>query len=337
MPDKSQARTTPETKISVDLNAADDSKAVTRTNSDIGRDVRDQDRDAPSGRSKPEREMFKRMKRLETNLTAQFDQRQAESEARHQRELSELKATYERSGQDRDGADAADAAHEAAINVLKDKLAAAYEKGDSAASADITLQISKLDAQFWAKKEKAAGATTREASTERGAAGTTAATTTQRKTGPTIAGSRFIRANEDWWEDDEFLAENAACNAIYIDLVTKQGFDPKDDETFKEVAKRLKEKFPTLAVKAGRKDPDDEEDEDADDRTNDRGEGETRQRRAAAARIDDRGPAGERERGNRRTLSKDEIATMKACRLDPENDKDVVAFLREAVALEAQS
>ncbi len=221
---------------------------------------------------------------------------------------------------------------------MKAKLEASYEKGDSQESAAITLQISRLDAQYWAKKAKDAGVTTRE----------TTADTTQRQTttaqpkrsGPTVAGSRFIRANEDWWEDPEFKIERAAADAIYLDLVQNEGFDPKDAETFKEVAKKLNKKFPELkALAGGRRGPGDDDgdgdDDDVDQR--DHGDGDdrdTQRRRAPAANLQDRGGQGNRNDGDRRSLTAQDRKTMTDCRLDPDNDRDVVQFLREAQALE---
>jgi hypothetical protein len=346
MADKSQRPSASEREISVDLNAADESKAVTRrAASDIASSVRDDDAERP--RTKAEKELFKRMGRLERNLERQFDQRMAARDAEHQRELSDMRARLEKVSLDRGGSDdAADAAHEAAMSALKDKLAVAYEKGDSQASADITLQISKLDAQFWGKKAQAAGVTTRDDT--RSAATTTqaAAQSAERlspqargraEQGPTAAGGRFIKANEDWWDDPEFSVEQGAANTIYLQLVNKEGFDPKSEETYKEIAKQMKGKFPKLSVSAGRRaaQDDDGEGEVQDDEGQDRQQGQRRQ--AAAARIDDRGQASARDRGRgtSRTLTKQEIETMKACRLDPDNDKDVVTFLREAVSLEA--
>lgn len=337
---ENQASSASEIAISVDMNEADTSKAVTRRNAaDIAQGVRDDAEDRP--RTKAEKELFKRMGRLERNLTKQFDQQRAADQAEHQRELSALrerldKVNVERGGQD----DAADAAHDVAIGVLKDKLAAAYEKGDSQASADITLQISKLDAQFWAKKAAAAGVTTREAA---GAAETARRHEQQRLSpqqegrrdqGPTAAGARFIKANDEWWEDPDFHVETAAANAIYLNLVN-EGFDAKDSETYKEVAKQMKVKFPSLDVQSGRKGraADDADDENGETQGNERQE----RHPAAAVRMEDRGASSHYNRGGARTLTKQEIETMKACRLDPESDKDVVTFLKEAVALESAS
>jgi hypothetical protein len=337
MADKNQAGSTPEREISVDLNAADPAKAVTRRDSkDIAKGVRDAaDRDAAPTRTPGERAMYKRMSNLEKNLERQFDQRLANKEAEWQRERSEMKERLDKLSLDRgDGSDKADAAHESAIAVLKAKLEAAYEKGDSKESADITLQISKLDAQFWAKKAAAAGVATREtADPNKGTTQQQQQQPANKTTGPTRAGARFISANEEWWDDADFKVEQAATQAIYIDLVNQEGFDPKSPETYKEVARQLKAKFPSLAVKSGRRGPEDDDEEEDDDTSE--GRPQTR-RQAPSARIEDRGNGSRpRDRGTQRTLTQEEIATMKACRLDPDNDRDVVQFLREAVALEA--
>ena len=276
---------------------------------------------------------------MERNLERQFDQRMAAREADHQRELSEMRTRMEKLSVDRGGGDdKADAAHEAAIGALKDKLAAAYERGDSQASADITLQISQLDAKYWAKKAATAGVTTRETDDEeRPAARQPQQVQQQANKGPTIAGARFIRANEDWWDDPEYTAEKASANAIYVRLVEQDGFDPKSDETYREVALRLKKMFPKLNAQPGRRGADDDDDDDDDDLDDTGRERQTRQtrRQAAAANVADRGAGTNRtQTGRLRTLTPQEIKTMRDCRLDPDNDRDVVQFLREAQALE---
>lgn len=342
MADKTPAATPQEREISVDLSAADPAKAVTRRDGkDIARSVREAaEQDAPPTRSKAEREMFKRMRKLEQNLERQFDQRLANKEAEWQRERSDLTQRLDKLSLDQGGSDdKADAAHESAIAALRAKLEASYEKGDSKESAELTLQISKLDAQFWAKKAHAAGVTTREtaATTERAAGGQQQQKPAPANKGPTRAGARFISANDDWWDDPDFAVEQSATNTIYLGLL-EEGFDAKSEETYKEVARRLKAKFPKLPVQAGRRDPDEEDDADDEDAHDGDRPGETRPRRGApAARLEDRGGGSSRprERSTSRTLTPEEIATMKACRLDPDNDRDVVQFLREAVALEA--
>lgn len=331
----------PETHISVDMNAADPSKAVTRSRSDLALEVRDNGEDR-SGKSKLEKTMLKRMDRFGRNLTRQFDQKLAEREAAWQRERSALEAKVQKSSADRSTDDAADVAHEAAIGALREKLEGAMEKGDSKAVADITLQISKLDAQFWAKKAQAAGVVTREttATTQAPPADTRLAPEQQgrRAAGPTSAGQRFIDAN-DWWEDPDYVAETAAANAIFLKLRDQEGFDAKSGEMYKEVAKQVRAKFPNLDVHAGSRNGGDvDEDEDPDDA--DAGPGGQTVRRAATARIEDRGSSGapsSRMTGGKRTLTKQDIETIKACRMDPDNDAHVVKFLQERDALEASS
>jgi hypothetical protein len=339
-----QGNRSSEREISVDLSAADPSKAVTRrAKNDISDAVRDtagaRGTDHSGARTKAEKDMFKRMSRLERNLTQQFDQRQAARDAEHQRELSAMRERLDKVQVDRSGDDAADAAHEAAIGALKDQLAAAYEKGDSAASADITLKISKLDAQFWAKKAQAAGVVQRDAPADKGKGAPQGEQPNARAgKGPTVAGSRFIKANEDWWDDPAYEIEQAAANTIFLRLVNEEGFDAKSDETFKEVAKQVKAKFPDLEIRGGRDDPEDDPDAGAGDEGDDARQRDNRgapRRQAAAASLQDRGPAGNRDRNlNRRTLTDQEIQTMRDCRLDPDNDRDVVQFLKEAIALD---
>ena len=327
MADRDQRGEPSETQISVDLNAADPTKAVTRRSSaDLGREARD---GQEGGRTKAEKDLFKRMNRLERNLGRQFDQKMAEQQAAHQREIAAMQERLKAAGLDRDGAaDAADEAHQAAMKKLEDALAAAYERGDSVETAKITRQMSELDGKYWAKKAQSAGVTTRESTTTQPpAAG-------NQNRGPTVAGSRFIKANADWWEDPDFNVETAAANAIYIDLVNNQGFDPKDDETFKEVGKQLKAKFPSLAVKAGRRGADPDDDETDDEEEEGRPERQETRRNAASGRFEDRGAGDGRSRGGPRILTALEIKTMRDCRLDPDNDRDVAQFVREAQALE---
>lgn len=124
--------------------------------------------------------------------------------------------------------------------------------------------------------------------------------------------------------------------------------EANSDETFREVAKRMKAKFPRLAVVDGKRrsvdpgDGEDDDDLDLDARGGDGGgdddldrDQDQHRRRAPAANLQDRGNNGNRRNsGNRRTLTQQEIGTMKKVGMNPDNDKDVVQFLREAVAME---
>lgn len=355
MPKENQARSeeleTPEKEISVDLSEPDPSKAVERraspprsesrsdaTRSDSDRTLPDEDeradREGP-GRSRAEKEMFKRMTRFQRS----FEQRQAEREAEWQRERSEMRGEIDRltlERRDAPAAAAADAAHEAAIRALQDKLAAANEKGDSADAAKITAEMSRLEAQYWGKKTAEALGTGRQETTR-----TTQTTATQTQTqrqaksaGPTAAGSRFILANDEWWSDPEFQVEKDVASSIYVRLMNEEGFDANSDETFREVAKQLKKKFPDLSVRVARQRDDSEAFEESGDRTEREEAHRQTRRNAPAAQIADRGAAaGNGARSTRRTLSAQEIKTMRAVGLDPEKNDHVLRFLREAQAL----
>lgn len=348
MAKSTQARDASETEISVDLNAADDTKAVTRTAATEvreARETRDTRRYPPS-----ERAIFKRLDRRQRNVERAYDQKLAAQQAEHQREMAALRAEMQRTGVDRDGDTAADVAHEKVIQDFKDKIEAAMEKGDSKAVAELTAQMTRAEGQFWAKKASAAGQAQRADTTAAAARDTTATGTASRQgRGPTVAGSAFINANADWWEDPEFEAENSYANVIFLRLVNQEGFDPKDRETYNEVAAQLNEKFPDLKAKGASRrraaavDEDEGDDDDDDTRADgerrssrDADAGDRRDRRQAANQnLQDRGHASARTTGGTRVLTEQERKTMQDCRLDPNNDRDVVQFLREAQALEA--
>ena len=343
MSESTQARSRePETDVEVDLGEPDPSKAVSRRpRNNIAAEARAEADDSPKPRTKAEKELFKRMSRFERNLTKQFDQQRAEDEARHQRELTELRQQVQGGvRRDTDNGDAADAEHERQIKDLRDKLVAAQDRGDSATVADLTVQISRLDNRYWAQKAAKAGQVTREQAPAQTQAqtGTRGRTSNGTSAGPTLAGARFMTANEDWWADPQFKVEKGAASTIYVELVNEEGFEADSDETFREVAKRLKKKFPHLEVHAhGERD----QDEDDDDRgAIDEGETQHRnpRRNAPTGNISDRGGVSLSQRmvgGNsKRSLTEKEKGTMRAAGLNPDNDRDVMAFVREIVAAE---
>lgn len=351
MANENQARRTPEREISVDLSEGDPSKAVTRkaARSDIASQVRDDDdRGSARGgkRSKTEEELFKRMTRMQRSMTKQFTQQLADAEAKHQREIAAIRqgggsgVSIDREAQ------VLKDAHEKAMAELEKQLADANEKGDSAAAASITAKMIRADGEYHAKlsgtqvRRDAGGA-------DPNAGGTQQQDPKQRRAGPTPAGSRFILANEDWWEDPDFAIEKAYSSEIFLKLLNEEGFDSNSDETFKEVARRMKDKFPKLDIRvaggkaldegggddnggSGPGDGDDDDDEEARQQ-----ERQPQQRqRAPAGRFADRGAGQGRNDGSRRTLTTAEMSTMRKVGLNPDSDKDVLSFLREAVAME---
>lgn len=333
MANRSQARPggRPETtEITVDLNEADPNKAVQRqartapSQSDTARAARGDDDDKPHG--KAEKELFKRMARFQRKIQKDFDQKFADAEARHQREISDLRKGGDRVQLER-GAAEAESAHEAEIKALEAQLTAAIERGDSAEQARLTTLIARKDGAFHAKQS---GSQQRRDTTAEPEARPAA----RAASGPTAAGSRFILANEDWWEDPAYEIEKQASSTLYLALINEEGFDPNSDDTFAEVGRRLKDKFPKLAVvakglAADDDDPDGEDDRDPDPEPEVRQEAPHR-RRAAAANFQDRG--GAPANSGKQTLTPADIKTMRDAQMDPDNNHHVVSFLREKQA-----
>ena len=345
MEQSSQARSersAPEKVISVDLNQADENKAVTRR-TEFSDQVREDGRGkGPQKKSPAERELYKRMSRMERNLQRTFDQKLADRDAEHQRETSALRAELDALKLEQDDPTPDASEHERTMKGLEDELAAANEKGDSAAAARITAKMIRTDGAYHAKlsgTKQRADATGQ----DKGKTGDKSAGATTQRQGqgqkPTAAGARFITANDGWWDDPEFQIEKDAASSIYVRLVQQEGYDPNDDETFAEVAAQLASKFPDLGVRThGKRARSQDVDEEGE---GEEGEGEAREgegrapRRAAAGDFRDRGESGERQRSTRRVLTNQEKKTMRDVGMDPDNDKHVVRFLREAIAMEA--
>lgn len=336
----------PETEISADLSEADPTRAVTRRRSPPSDDIASQTRDNARGSMKRtpfERELFKRMSRLERN----FDQKMAVQNAENQRQISALREENERLRLERNGGGAStDSDHDRAMAALQEKLAAANERGDSAEAAKITGEMARAEGAYHAKlagtavRRDAGGADPNAgAARQAGAAGNAPVA----PTGPTPAGARFITANEDWWEDPDCEIEKSAASQIYLKLVNEEGFSNNSDDTFDEVAARLRQKFPRLDVRAAsrraRSEPGLEDDggDREDRRQADDDDGQHRNpRRAVAPSFQDRGGADDNRSGrNRRTLTGQDIKTMRAVGMDPSNNDHVLRFLREQQSLEA--
>lgn len=334
-------------EITVDTAQADDKKAIRResrpqrTNDDEGGEP-----SAWIDRNKAvQRRMASFGRNLTNDLTRQFSQRQADNDARWQKELAKRDEEINRLKTGQSNA-STDAQHEAEIASLQTQLEAAHEAGDSKEQARITTLISRKEAAHLQKKTDAitgASAATarqeREAEEQRQAANSTANTNSKAQ--------RFISATP-WWDDPEFAAEKGAANAIHAELV-KAGSDPESDAHYRRLNKALKKKFPTLELT----DPEDmyndilgldDDDDDEDDTGLDRKGRKTRQRdnddededdeaeqartnrRAPVQQFQDRGNPGASPRNRTVRLSDADIATMRAMKLDPSNDTHVKAF-----------
>lgn len=316
-----------------------DKDAITRH---AAEDQDDDDRDLPGGEddegeeSPRERRFLDRSKSVSKRLgrmERSFNQRLAEQDARHQRELADLRKQNDSLRVSRGVSDTDQAAHDARIAQLNTELEAAYEKGDTKLQASITTKIAQAQGEFEAKKRAAllgqAAPTDREREPERGAPD-------NRGNGPTKEGQRWMRANDEWWEDPDFSIERAAAVVIDNELMD-DGSDPNDPEHYHELAERLVKKFPHMKDeiamprsardRRGSRDEDDDEDEDEE-----RGS----RRRPPVPAFNDRGAdrGGERQpaarRGRSITLSREQRENMITFGLDPDNDDHVKEYAKSA-------
>ena len=321
-------------RIEIDPDEKDPSKAVAR--------VKERDEALPPSEDdeggeddkrfeqynkKLSRTIQKRMSRLSKNISRQYDQRIAEIQAEHQREVAALRRER---GVDTDRGVDADAAHETEMAALQSQLELAAEKGDSKEVARLTRVMSQKDAQYWAKKQaKVSTVETRRQPAERQPAQREPAADPRL----TPQAKQWIQKNREWFDDDDYRVERQAALVIDEDL-DDEGYDRETPEYFAELSKRLKSKFPGLEVvgapakkngKANgkRAQGDEGEEEDHDFQPS----------RAPVMSHEDRGTAPPRQRTKRATLSREQIATMRAMKMDPDNNEDVMTFWEESQAL----
>lgn len=322
-------------RIEIDLDEKDPSKAVSR--------VKEQNEDALSlsgedgdGREDAQtasinkrigKDVQRRIKGVARNLTRQYDQKIAEIEARHQREIAAINGRV--SGLNVERGDNTDSAHEAEMAALQSQLELASEKGDSKEVARLTRVMSQKDAQFWAGKlGKISTVQARAPAQEQRPAAKESAEDPRL----TKEAKKWIRANSDWWEDHDYRGEVQVALVIDSDL-DEEGYDRESPEYFQELSKRLKSKFPTLEIAGlpakkngkARTDQDDDEEVERDF--------QPANRRAPVMSHEDRGAPPTRQRSKRATLSREQIATMRAMKMDPDNNEDVMTFWEESQAL----
>ena len=310
--------------ITVNLAETDPKKAVTRASMDSQSTDDDSIADVKKTRNHKDRkdEFAKRIGRLRT----EFSQQQADQEARHQRELRELRDDINglKVSKTNTTLEADEAKHNATLADLEDRLTQALEAGDSTKAAKLQSAISEEHARYFsalaAKRNDVQQQNDKRVDPTR---------STQQATnkGPTANGKRFIAKNADWWEDPEFRAEKNETIAIDGDLI-REGFDPNSAEHYDEMVYRLSQKFPSLEVvnpfsTRSRRDADDDEDElTRPARTPVRSLSASANRGAA--------PEGARANGNVR-LNRADIANMERFGMDPENPKHVVEYAANKV------
>lgn len=279
------------------------------------------------GSSRDERgiDRSKAFKKRIVRLKRGFSQQLAERDAEHQRELREMEARltkkFSRGEENNDD----DAAHEREMAILQSQLQNALDAGKAEEAARLNRAMAKKESQFWVRKETAAmGGAAR--SDDAAAADATRRPPPAQSNGKvTTEGQRFIEAN-DWFDDEDFAAERGACIGIERQLL-KEGSDPNKPGHYRRLAKAVKAKFPKLDVQVQRF-HDDEEDEERDEDLEDE---PAPTRRTAPVGVRNRQSGSDVPRRPQRSvsLSDEDKRQMRLFKLDPDNDKDVLQWVRE--------
>jgi hypothetical protein len=288
----------------------------------------------------------KRLGRMERS----FNQRFADQEARWQRQVADLKRENSSLRVNRGVSEADQAAHDSKIAAWQSELETAYEKGDTKKQAELTTKIAQAQGEFESKKRAAMlGQQQHQDRDDRRDAVDQRGDPDNRGNGPTREARKWMRANDDWWNDPEFEIEKQAAIVIDNQLID-EGSDPNDPEHYEELRERLLDKFPDMeseiampSARRGRRDArrDDDEDDDLDDDRGDRRDrrdtrgarnGSTRRPPipAFADRGADRGNQPRRSNGRTVTLSRAQRENMITFGLDPQNDDHVKEYAKSA-------
>lgn len=309
-------------QIEVNLHEKDPSKAITRT------EAEPQDEPIRARTTKPkDTEFTKDIAKRFGRLNRQFDQKLAERDAEHQRELRDLNSKFDQllASKQVKTNDADELSHERAIATLENQLADALEKGESR-------EVAKLQSAISAEHARYASAQTAKMMGEAYERDQAARRSTEQPTKgnntPAPLGKRFINANADWWHDEDFRAERREAVAIDADLL-EEGFDPNTPAHYEELQARLTDKFPNLEVELptnGRRQQL-TEDDDLEDRPRGR---QVQHSRAPMSAGANRGAPSQRRNGAVR-LNASDIANMQRFGMDPNNDKHVASYAAEKV------
>lgn len=305
--------------ITVNLTEKDPAKAIERSELAFDDEGNERPRNSKERRNDLQKDLAKRFGRIERS----FDQRLAESEALHQRELRERDKRIEALETKRVGADtsADEATHIAKIADLESQLADALETGESKKVAKLQSTISQEHARFAsAQTAKLMGGQQERRTHE---------DENTKQAGPSQMGRRFLAANADWWNDPANRRKKLAAIDIDSELMT-EGFDPNTTEYYEELQSRFNDEFPDfeMALPGGRRnrrqEMDDEDDEDTLT--------QPRNRRQAVRQLSasiNRGAGQPTSRNGRVVLNKSDISTMEQFGLDPSNQEHVLAFAAE--------
>lgn len=279
--------------------------------------------------------------------------RQAERKARQQIQAAKGEAAAEigKLSKRLDGIERAGKAEEIddefapKIADLQGQLEAAMEGGDSKKVIELNGKIADLTADRKLKIHLAKQAATEEEDDEQG-------------TKPrTIPRAQEWLDEQDWFDDPEYSHVRAYLNTVDKKL-QERGYRPTDDDYYVELERKLDKKFPRIITRTMNEDDDDDDDEDDrgqrsrrrdDDDDDDRDSefadipSKSRKNRRRQREAGRRSPVSEGDRGGvnrdrqrRRerdgdtvTLTRAQVANMRAFGLDPDNTKHVEEYQLE--------
>jgi len=304
-------------QVDVNLAEKDTSKAISRvtTSAETTQEADHTDDERPRGNNRLDRDIAKRIGRLQRG----FDQRFAEQSAEHQREMREMKETVSKlQTRNQDPTDLSDFQSE--LQELEEQYAAALEAGESAKASRINTKIATKAAELQAARMRPTQSAQREQRT-------TETSQPQRGSGATPLAKRFISANADWWNDPDCKIERMAAIAIDDDLI-QEGFDPNTAEHYEELKARMGDKFPTfdISLPGNRRRQAEQVDEENDEPPIRKQLAKKRPTSVSAGVNRGASPA---VTNGRVRLTNDDFAQMRAYGLDPENDKHVRQWAEE--------
>lgn len=315
------------TTATVDLDAEDPKKRVSRAGGSADVEAPDEVEQRNSKWLDRSRSVQKRVARTERNLKRQFDQRFAEQQAEHQREMREMREQMDKLSAQRqtDATAASQAQHDAEMKALEEAQAAAYEAGDSTKAASIGRQMARKEAEWFNKLTQQQLQATRTEKRED--------TTQQRQSGKrNQKAAEFVEANADWWDDEEnedAMAARGYANELFR-RASDAGRDLESDKLFAEIGKKLRKRFPDLELKGLDSDEDDDADGDEDD-----DEQEEQPRKRAPVRSFRSQNGGGGRRGSTH-LTEEDFEAMRAVNMDPDNDQHCVQWVETKRELESQ-
>lgn len=234
------------------------------------------------------------------------------------------------------------------ISDIEKEIEAAMEAGESVKVIQLNKQLAELIADKKMAIRDAAKVEQEDDEGEEGQAG--------KKGGSTIPRAQEWLDEQPWWDDPKKQYIVAYVNSL-DGALQRKGYRPTEDAYYEQLERQIEKKFPgVITLTMGEPDEDGEDDDDRRGRRrsnddddefddiesrDDRRRSARRRQREAGRRDspvgDDRGGDG-RERRERRerdeddsiTLTRAQIANMRAFQLDPDNPKHVEEYMLEA-------